>query len=332
MLKNFLSQKYDLVRNVFFSFFRIPLGWFRKKEKTSLTTQKAIEIAFEIKKSHCTYNSLKGFKSRRKIFLQYLTESGKLFLPVNQFSRVEARDFLSWVDENKQVTNTTWNNYKSEMRSLFGDIKKEGHIEINPFGQIKDRKEERKIRVAFKMNDRKVILEHLKRHDEQLFIACMIQYYCAVRPVELTRIRMEIFDFDLSVIRVHETDRKKGDYHISTIPKKLNDYIKVRYGKMPKDYFVFTSDREPGVNQIAKDTLSKRHKALVKRLFKEKKISRMQGYHFYSWKDDGITDHSKIMNVYELASQKGVKPETLMKYYHPSEVKFKIRNIKDDLI
>jgi integrase len=130
--------------------------------------------------------------------------------------------------------------------------------------------------------DIKILLAEIKKNDPQLYLACLFQFYAAVRPGnELHGLKIKDIDFFDNRIVIIEENAKK---HRRTIdmPKKLADVcFEFMINKYNKDFYVFGRFGCPGTKKLGINTLTTRFNKFRDRL------NLPSTYKFYSMKHTG---------------------------------------------
>ncbi|VBB45253.1 putative Site-specific recombinase XerD [uncultured Paludibacter sp.] len=229
-------------------------------------------------KTSVTYSNI---QTKLRTFTAWL-ETHNLNIDVKNITRKNIIDFLTYLSNEMKLSRQTIKDYKQAIYNYFEyEIEKE-IITINPvnripsLGQIVD-----KSAVPFTLEERKKMKEAIKSIDPQLWLACEIQYYCALRPgVELRLMKIKWIDFEKMQIRVPNEQAKNNQTEIVDIPDQLmTELIPLKnYGG---NLFVFGNNKEPGLIPYGKNTLRNR----FNRFRDDLGISKDKV--FYSWKHTG---------------------------------------------
>lgn len=146
----------------------------------------------------------------------------------------------------------------------------------------------------------KLLLEDIKEHDPQLYLACLTQYYCFIRPGrELRLLKVGDVDLEKGLITIRQENAKNKTKQIVTMPKQLIDlYFKQNIDKENPDYFIFGSKHKPGDKEISINMLRYRFNKIRERLHLPKE------YKFYSFKHTGASNlHISGISMRELMDQ-----------------------------
>lgn len=226
------------------------------------------------------------YKSKIKILRNYVKEKNPIRY-VFQFKKKFCIQFLDYVYLERNNGAQTYNNYLNFLRVLSGWLLERGFINekvtdgISPISKRLLKKE----RACIPLDKVKEIGEWTKANDPYFHFACQILYYCFVRPVEMTRIRICDFDLQKGTLTLHEDQTKNRLTQTVTVPKKLIFYgIELGVFSAPMVDFVFSTKLRPGSEQID-PKIFRDHWAKVSRALKLKKE-----WKFYSLKDTGLTE------------------------------------------
>ena len=227
-----------------------------------------------------------GYKSYTKILRQYITENPISY--VYQFDRKYCGSFLDWVFIDRNCCAQTRNNYLNYLRVLSGYMLEKGYVTVRPSDGLQpiNKRLIEKTREVIPGSVVGQISRWLEIHDKPFLLACYLLYYCFIRPVEMTRLRIsDIHLHDCTILMRSDQTKNKREQSV-TVPKKVLLYaLSLGIFDRPGTDFLFSSDNlRPGPHQIDpkifRDHWAKVHKAL--RLKTEWK--------FYSLKDTGISE------------------------------------------
>lgn len=227
-----------------------------------------------------------GYKSGIKVLRDYSLRQAPITY-LYQFDRTYCVDFLDWIFITKNRTAQTRNNYLTYLRHFSGFLVEKGLLKSKPTADIKN------ISKRLYAKQRKVmpltlvtqISEWLREHDPRFLFVCNLVYYCFIRPVEITRLKVGDFALKEGVVTI-PADASKNKYTQSvTVPRKVMRLgIELGIFSAPStDYVVSAKGLAPGPVQID-PKLFRDHWARVRYTLKFDSC-----YQFYSLKDTGIT-------------------------------------------
>jgi integrase len=193
---------------------------------------------------------------------------------------------LRWLTKKYKVTNAaTLNDYRRQTASFFDDLIGAGLTTVNPFKTTKRLPEGSSTKTWFRIDVQSKLQDLIEHRDYQLWLSCMVQFYCFVRPgEELQSLRIEdIMDPDSCdrKFKIECTHAKSGVYRYVPIPEMLWKMLQPYINGYPSHYFLFGKGRTPSAMKIGKNTLYERHKYYMQYL------ELPEGYSHYSWKNTG---------------------------------------------
>lgn len=315
----------------------LPDGWPFQVEKpdAKYTVKQAVQLALQAKVNTTELNTHRSYQSHVRIFLQYCEEKKINQLDIRDFTKKDAYAYMDHVLIERKLSPKTYNNYVTHLRSLWYVMVDREMITKNPFVGIKRAAVEKKNRRTFTDEERKTIARFLSDNDRPMFWAILLQYYCFLRPVELRRLRFRNFDLVNGTIEITpDINRKSKKRRIITIPPfALSVFRQKDFINNPTNYLVFGEYLKPHRSKpCSPNAMNKRHKRYMKTLKKSGDLQDITGLKFYSWKDTGITDHSKLVSLINLQRQAGhAKPETTLIYYQPDEINYEMRGVEKDI-
>lgn len=307
----------------------------------------ALEEALNIKLAlQITERTKSDYSHCIRTFTKWAKKYGHKDIEVKAFGPQLARAY--WAYEcgqtnprnGKKMAGKTLNNKLIRIRALWSEIVKAEYCSTNPFKAIRPSMEEEKNRRNFTLEESRIVAQAAQAENYWLFRGILLQYYCYIRPVELSRLKFK--DFDLSAgtvsVLVHKGKKRR---RIATIPTAVMEYFKDgKFDKFATNYYVFgiveKDKREfelwPSYTPCSEDLLYKRHKKLLERLKSEGKIKDIRGLTWYSWKDTGISLHTHSTSPMATKDQAGHSNfDMTLRYYHEPQINKEYRQLSDTL-
>ncbi|MCM1310816.1 MAG: tyrosine-type recombinase/integrase [Bacteroides sp.] len=227
-----------------------------------------------------------GYKSYVKIMRQYIMHRRPLYY-CYQFDRKFCVDFLDYVFVDRNNGAQTRNNYLNFLRVFSGFLVEKDYLKTRPTDGINpiSRRLYQKERECIPTTVVSKIADYCKDNDPHFLLACYLLYYCFIRPVEMTRLKVRNFNIKESTVTIPAECSKNKMTQTVTLPKKVLQYaIELGIFSAPMDDYIFSCKLKPGMEtidpKIFRDHWEKARKTL--KLKKEWK--------FYSLKDTGITE------------------------------------------
>ena len=227
-----------------------------------------------------------GYKSNIKIMRKYISEKRPIYYAY-QFNREFCVDFLDYIFIDRDNGAQTRNNYLNFLRVLSGFLVEKGFLTSRPTDGIApiSKRLYQKQRQTIPEETLKRISEWMRDHDPHFLFASQLLYYCFIRPVEMTRLKISDFNLKAGTVTIHADQSKNKRTQTITVPKKVLLYgIDLGIFSRPTNYYVFGDELRPG--PVATTTRVMRgHWAKVRKALKLKAC-----HTFYSLKDTGITE------------------------------------------
>lgn len=230
-----------------------------------------------------TYN---GYKSNITILREYIKKKNPLYY-VYQFDRKFCVAFLDYVFIDRDNGAQTRNNYLNFLRVLSGFFVDKGYLQNKPTDGISpiSKRLYHKERECIPLEMVGKIAEYCKAKDPDFLFACYLLYYCFIRPVEMTRLKVQHFNLKACTLTIPGELSKNKMTQTITLPKKVILYGVERgvFSAPEKDY-VFSVKLKPGPVEID-PKIFRDHWENVRKALRLKKE-----WKFYSLKDTGITE------------------------------------------
>jgi integrase len=247
--------------------------------------------------------SYKTYKSIVTSFTYYLEANKIERITINQFTKQMAETFLHWLVIEKKKSHVTRNKYLAILKNLWIWLIENKYAKINVWDKIPKLKEIRHGKLPFTPMQKDLLKDLIGKENPQLWLFCLFQYYCMIRPGELRLLKVENIHFDLQKIMVPGEIAKNKKTQFVTIP---TPFFKILYEHAlhfaPGMYYVFSANGQPGALPMSRDYFSKLHRTYLNRL----RISNK--YSLYSWKHTG--------NVAAVKSGIGIKDLQLQNRHH----------------
>lgn len=228
-------------------------------------------------------SSYHTYKSKVFIFCQWMETEKPLKTPLT-ISQEDMQQFFDWLVDERQASTETIKRYRQSMHDFYVWLQKNKQCPDNPVRDIcnrglqKDHAPE-----PIKKEDIKRLREAIEERDPYLWLQCLLQYYCAIRPgheIRLMRVRDIHIENRAIVIPAENAKNKKKA--VVPINKQIIELVQ-RLGikNYADDLFVFSPENRPGEKPIGEHTMKERFNRIRDSL----KISK--AVKFYSWKHTG---------------------------------------------
>lgn len=227
-----------------------------------------------------------GYKSYIKIMRQYISKKRPTYY-VYQFNRNFCVDFLDYVFIERNNGAQTRNNYLNFLRVFSGFLVEKGYLKSKPTDGISpiSKRLYKKERECIPLDVVGQIADYCREKEPDFLFACYLLYYCFIRPVEMTRLKVRHFNLKACTLTIPSELSKNKTTQTITIPKKVIQYgIDLGVFSAPADDFIFSYRLKPGREEIDPKHF-RDHWDNVRKALKLKKE-----WKFYSLKDTGITE------------------------------------------
>ncbi len=227
-----------------------------------------------------------SWTSYLKIFREWAEGEGKRLVYAYQLDLPLVSDFLDFMLLDRDVSARTHNNYRAWLALFCGWMTEKGFIADNPVEKTKKLNEDAKQRDALSTEELGRLQRYLAEHNRHFLLACMMEYYCFIRPEELCSIRIRDIEIKAQRVRISaEAAKNRKEQWVGVNERVLRMMIDLGVFSHSGDEFLFGGrDFMPSM------------KMQSGRIFREEfaKVRRVLGfpssYMFYSLKDSGIRD------------------------------------------
>ncbi len=227
-----------------------------------------------------------GYKSYIKILREFISTKRPCYYAY-QFDRKFCTDFLDYVFIDRDNGAQTRNNYLNFLRVFSGFLVEKGYLKIKPTDGIApiSKRLYKKERECIPLDVVGKIADYCKEKEPDFLFACYLLYYCFIRPVEMTRLKVRHFNLKACTLTIPGELSKNKKKQTVTIPKKVILYgIERGIFSAPMDDFIFSYRLKPGSVEIDPKHFRDHWENVRKALGLRKE------WKFYSLKDTGITE------------------------------------------
>lgn len=235
-----------------------------------------------------------------KVFTDWQKENGKN-VAINRVTPEMMRDFFMYLANEKHLDRDTCDKFAIHIKALFKYAMKKGEATDVPFDLVVfPRKTKDQSADVIHPEHLRTLLIDIKEKDPQLFLACMIQFYCFIRPGrELRFLKVGDIYLDDGLIKINQFNAKNHKEQIVTMPQQLIELC-YEYGidKADRNLYIFGPKKTYGTKAVSENMLRYRFNQF--RL----KHNLPKGYKFYSFKHTGASMlHKSGISMRELMDQ-----------------------------
>lgn len=233
-------------------------------------------------------NTYNDYTSRLGIFMKWNKQQPKPVYFVYQLKAAVIDSFLDWLWVEQGLKPRTRDNYLGAITTFCEWMKSKGYISDLPTSGIQKLQGKRKVEKNRTVIPREVMVrirDWFAEHDRHFLLACYLEYYCFIRPRELSYVRIDDVNVKKGTIAVPAAEAKNRKDAVVTLPDEvLKLMIELKVLERPGDWYLFSWNFMPGKEH----RLSKYFADGWNRMRKALKLP--DKYKFYSLKDTGITD------------------------------------------
>jgi integrase len=255
----------------------------RNNTRSSLngTLIKHLEFAIDTRKQGKKRKTKEGYDSKFNVFAEWYRKAQ--YPPVNDFMGIA---FLNWLSKRESInSNTSINDYRRQLKTFFNDLIKFKYVTVNPFSLTQKLPQRTATNMWFSRELQSNLKKLMKENgDEQLWVCCLIQYYCFVRPgdeMRYLKISNIVVDGGDWKFRLSGSSLKTNKYRYVPIPEDLQAALKNYIAGYNDDDYLFGRKNTPGKVMIGRSYLYTRHRRYMQAL------DLPEGYSLYSWKNTG---------------------------------------------
>ena len=277
----FDQQKSTYVDNILMN--NVAQRWGNERDGV-VNIRKHLSDFLELKKASVSKKSFQTYQSKMRIFCEWSEHNKVDQLHVSRVTTGHIQDFLRDIATANGLSRLTMQKYAQILHSFFDYLMKDvGCIEVNPviaipkLGKVVD-----KAAKPIPDDDRRLLMSAMRKYDRQLWIVCLLQYYCAIRPGECRLLKVGDLDFNSETIRVPKDVSKNREGETVVMPAQLVRQLrKEGYAEAERGLYLFSASGTPGDRPLGKNYF-RNHFNLLR-----DKLGLSQDYKLYSFKYTG---------------------------------------------
>ena len=260
--------------------------------------EEVIKLYEEDRKCELTATTMRSYSCFCKQFREWLHKHYPTFT-ASQFTQVQANQYMEFIYtgrstnevrqewrqlNNGRVSPRTYNNNIKLGRALFSWAIEKSFARVNPFEKLKPKRAQGKERTIIPKEERARLVTYFKEHNPAFIIVMQLVYKSFLRPIEITRVKVNQINFKEHCIEMRGSQKKNGKDHNCRLDDELETLLRehIRYAK-PDDY-LFSRTWLPGDTPISSHTFSIQWDRMREKLHFPKE------YQLYSLRDSGINN------------------------------------------
>lgn len=259
-----------------------------RKKMTNQRIHLLINEFVDYKRPILRKKSMQTYISKLRQFNVYMELNQLAEYDVSALRTEHVEGFLRHLASKLGLCKVTLAKYRQILYSFFEwMIKKHYYIDPNPVnniplpGKIIDHAP-----YSIPEKDRTLLAKVMQEKDRQLWLACCIQYYSALRPGQEVRLlRIRDINFQMGCITVRSDSAKGERTDTVDMPEQLlEEFVFQRIDMFNPDWYVFGPNGQPGERPLGMNTLGNHFRKIRDELGLSKR------YTYYSWKHSGAEE------------------------------------------
>ncbi|MFV0377757.1 MAG: tyrosine-type recombinase/integrase [Mangrovibacterium sp.] len=258
-----------------------------EKEYERKTLIDILDDMLLIKKSTLKIKSYRTYSDAKNLLQRWMVKRKMKIIMPYAFTPNHARQYADYLLSERNYQGKTFNSIIGFTKTFFNMLIAREVIGKNPFAKIEKMPHDIGKNHAFTKLEKDILIDHLKKHDVNLYRFVNFMYHGFIRRSEITQLQIGDIDFQNRSIRISSKISKNRKQESVSIPEGLWGVIQqMNLSQYPEHYFIFGRGVKPGpVMYIKPENITCRHKKhLVELGFPDTKT-------LYSWKHTGVCDY-----------------------------------------
>lgn len=258
---------------------------FGYKRKARGTVRKHASEFLSYKKPGLKSKTFATYQSKLRKFTQWIEMNGFGEYDISAIDNKIILRFFDYLISERELDKVTIKGYKIKISAFFDFLIKSKRLLQNPVYDIPElRKKCDNAPKPILQDDLGRLLKPIKNDDPQLYLACMFQFFCAIRPGnELRLLKIKHIDFWSKKITINILDSKIERTDVIDIPLQLYELMTKVYHlqNYNKEYYIFSKNGMPGEKPLGMNTMRNRFNK-----FRDS-LGLSKDYKYYSLKHTG---------------------------------------------
>jgi integrase len=267
----------------------------------------------EGKKIELKAKSLAGYKGRTKVFSEWLEKNNLSSVPLKKISNDDyIRFFHEYLVGERKLDRPTVRKYHEAITSVCRYALDMDELDaMPPFKGLKFPKKGKDCSAQLMPSEAlSDLLNDIYENDRQLYVACMLEYYCGVRPKEARFTKAGSFNLKEGVLKIEASVAKTGKQRLVTM---ADDFIETckEYGleNVDPNLYVMGKNHSLDVRPVSENMLRYRFN-----IFRDKHgISK--DVKLYTMKHEGASELIKITDLKTIQEHLGHSNITSTAHY-----------------
>lgn len=241
----------------------------------------ALRFALESKKPNVAKKTYSNYDGTINFIETALIKLGLDRLKIVDLKRMHVKLIIEKAKTINEWSNKAHNKHLNHFKAILSELIEFEIIEDNPAFKVKNLRVEDSIAHIPPTDEQmEVIKAELAKNHPNFYNFIKIIYHLGIRPEEILKIKLSNIDLQKGIITLTpENTKGRKKYRVLPINKFLRqDFEKMNFENLPKEYYLFGSFREPGKGNVGKfedfipapthlnrDTATRRWETIVKK-------------------------------------------------------------------
>ena len=249
---------------------KLDQGWnpfiTEKSNKQYTEIRKAFDYLLVFKGSYLSKRGIDTYKSRIGVFLEWLKKQKMDNVFVFEFKDSHAIAFFDYLLLERKLSGRTFNNYLLDFRTFFNFFIKQRYASENPFVAVSELPETEKEKQPFTQEEATLYRDYCVEHEQAFYVISGLCYYCGLRPVEITRLRVGQVDRANRLVKLPGTSTKSKKNRTVPIPDVFWPLLEKFIDNANAKDYVCGSGYAPNAQPIAATRIADKFRAIARRI------------------------------------------------------------------
>ena len=282
-------------------FQKMQKGWNCWESANKENNDKPFLTVIEEYRAYINYMCSKGVKSEKtmydygsklKALISFVESHMSRNMMTYQFNIACATSFLDYILLERKTSTRNRNNYRTWLSAFTTWLVEKQYLKRNFIADIPSLPEKKKFRQAIPAEQLTRMKAYLEEHDKRFLLACMMEYYCFIRPTELVKIKIgDISVKNQTVFISAEISKNRHDGVVALNDKIIKLMLDLGVFTHSEDCYIFGKGFLPAKEPMHSNNIRIRFSQM------REALGWPMDYQFYSLKDSGIRDLANSQGI-----------------------------------
>jgi integrase len=238
-----------------------------KTENHRITIYYCLNKIIEYKKSYASPTYFRTFRSRVRLFADWLLSEQIHQLHPAQITRIHIIEFITYLSNVRRIGNRTRNNYLCDLTTAFDEMIKYDSqwVQLNPCEHVNRVPTRSNLNEPYDSATLKLVSDYMRDNNRNLYRFCRMFMYLGIRPIEAVKMKVGDINLKTGKFFVPASNEKTGLRKHKPIVQFIKDELEY-LNDYPEEYYIFSTKGIPSPQPTTRDYFTKEFNKVKQKL------------------------------------------------------------------